>query len=533
MSFNISPLQTTWNYQTLVSRLTAIGQPDNYFNRNCYIKPDLSLGYFNRNSGIFKTAKFFNLTNAVYDINYEKVKKILLELKPQIEKTNNENLIALMRKAIFAFNDKAPRRLKIPEEHVFVQTLNSQDDSYCSPNQRIWPAILKRNPIGFYPTEFLTKPDLLKRDADRNLLPTQVVKRDRVATEFRYETIADLQSFEKIFNKFLNKHNQQLDLRVGAWDVHDIHFQNLALRLTTSLSDQELRHPKTKALAHLIRARNFAIGARSDIGWKGQKLKDRLARQLKQQEMEANWRSIVLRDWAGKAVPSLPVFSPGSLPQKISVTAEDTQTAVERLAKNYPANKICWVNMANAHRVGGGYQSMHMAQEEVVTTNSDAIVVLSNVGKLSSKGLVFYKQYLHIPPGGNYFHKTRFITGDQISCSSIAHPFADFREVNYSERQDYIDAKGKLAVDTQAYRDRIKLDMRGVLRTAIAEGQQVLILSATGCGAFEHDPEVESRAWKEVLAETEFKGRFQEIVFAILYDPKKPDNVSAFKSMFQ
>lgn len=534
MTFSISSLNKTWDRNTLETRLTELASPIVQFLRFTYIRPNLTLHQFDRESTGYKIAKSLDLVNFAHGIDNERTKSVLLELKPQVDKTNDQRLISLLRNAMLNFNIIAPQQEITLEDLKVVQEMHERKDDlirYNPASKRNFPPILKRTPDEYYPTSFLTRP-VLPRDERGNLVAQQLVKRDQVAKEYGYDAIADIQSFENIFNKFLIDRYRFFDLSIGAFDLHDVCFQNLALKLTRSLSDQELRQPQTQAERHLIRARNYAIGSRNDIGWKGEVLTD-AERQMKQKEMEANWQSIKLRDWAGLAENYEKPTASGNLPQKITVTDEDTQTAVERLAKSYPTDKICWVNMANAHKVGGGYQRLDVAQEEVVTTNSDAIVVLTNLGGRDPEGNVLYRNHLHIPPGGNYFHKTRFITGDQVHCNSIAHAFADFRDAIFAERQDFLVPKEKLAIGTSEYRKRIKLDMRGVLRTAIAEKQEVLVLSATGCGAFCHDPLVESLVWKEVLQEPEFKGRFQEIVFAILFDQRNPRNVIAFQNTFK
>lgn len=537
MGFAISPLHTVWDYRTLERKLIDLADSKNLFNRNCYIKSDLSVGFFDRNSVPFKVGQFFRLTDFLHDIDYEKSKKIFLELKPQIERTNNNELISTFKQALKTFNDKAPKRYSIE----FVEPVRRRDKdseevdsiAYRSPAQRKDPPLLKRLPFEFFSNEFLTNPEVLKKDVQGNFVARQLVQREQIAEAYRYSAMEQIVDFEKVFVKYLINSFQHLDVGAGVWDVHDICFQNLALKLTSSLSDEELRSPKTQALRHLIRARNFAIGSRNDISWNGKPLAAPAEKQQKQEEMEAHWRSIVLRDWEGLGKIDSTTSDVGAFAQKISVTREDTQTAVERMSRSYSSEHICWLNMSRAHKIGGSYQNLGMGQEEETVTNSDAMVVLSNLGKPDENGEIIYQDHLHIPPGGNYFHKMRFITGSQVSCNSIVQAFADFRDLDYGEEQDYVDMQGKLDVGSEGYKKRIKLDMRGVLRTAVEEGQEVLILGATGCGMCGHDPRVEARAWKEVLSEKAFEGRFKEVVFAIVDDPRKASYASAFREVFQ
>ncbi len=121
---------------------------------------------------------------------------------------------------------------------------------------------------------------------------------------------------------------------------------------------------------------------------------------------------------------------------------------------------IAWVNFANAHNVCGTYSvNFGGSQEEEVATNCDAAAILGTVGMLVFGGVkhfvrgisistlaehaelyyictltlfyvwVSYKDGYHIPPGGNYFAKTKFVTSPQghVECATIAAAFADFR----------------------------------------------------------------------------------------------------------
>jgi uncharacterized protein (TIGR02452 family) len=78
--------------------------------------------------------------------------------------------------------------------------------------------------------------------------------------------------------------------------------------------------------------------------------------------------------------------------------------------------------------------------------------------------------------------------------------------------------------------ERLMMDMNGVLKTAIYEKIDVLVLGASGCGAFLHDAELEAKMWKKVLQM--FEGYFIEVNFAIL-DPKEGKNITAFTNEFK
>lgn len=120
----------------------------------------------------------------------------------------------------------------------------------------------------------------------------------------------------------------------------------------------------------------------------------------------------------------------------------------------------------------------------------------------------------------------------------IATAFADFRSyipffVPYSERPYYYSyfGFGSSVKDEKKLDERLIIDIEGTFLTAIQEGIDVLVLGAGGCGAFCHDAKRDAKLWKEVI--TEFGSHFSHISFAILPDPVRPYNLSAFRDQFK
>jgi hypothetical protein len=185
---------------------------------------------------------------------------------------------------------------------------------------------------------------------------------------------------------------------------------------------------------------------------------------------------------------------------------------------------------------------MHGSQEEVVGSNGNGIAILGSCGTLhltgeySIKGIgnrVTYNEGFHIPCGGNYFCKTKFISGEnQVDCFMIATAFADFRQDSVNRQNTegkYFFENGKIK-DLDAYKERIYLDIEGVVRTAIIEGIDVLVSGASGCGAFQHDPILEAGMWKSVLEN--YKNYFTHVEFAVL-NSSNGSNITAFTKEFE
>lgn len=63
--------------------------------------------------------------------------------------------------------------------------------------------------------------------------------------------------------------------------------------------------------------------------------------------------------------------------------------------------------------------------------------------------------------------------------------------------------------------------------SAVAEGNEVVILGAFGCGAFENKPEVVARAAKNVISK--YMYAFKTIEFAVYCSPRDDLNFKVFE----
>ncbi|MDY6406342.1 MAG: TIGR02452 family protein [Bacteroidales bacterium] len=67
-----------------------------------------------------------------------------------------------------------------------------------------------------------------------------------------------------------------------------------------------------------------------------------------------------------------------------------------------------------------------------------------------------------------------------------------------------------------------------ILSAAVANGAQVIILGAFGCGAFKNDPAVVAQAYANILPE--YLHYFRTIEFAVYCRPHSPQNFDEFKN---
>ena len=63
-----------------------------------------------------------------------------------------------------------------------------------------------------------------------------------------------------------------------------------------------------------------------------------------------------------------------------------------------------------------------------------------------------------------------------------------------------------------------KRKIRAILRACFHGGNDAIVLGAFGCGAFRNPPAHIARLFREVFEESEFRGVFRRLVFAILDD---------------
>jgi hypothetical protein len=335
------------------------------------------------------------------------------------------------------------------------------------------------------------------------------------------------------------------------FDLHGREFQNFAVSLTNRMEQPEWRQLSTSeshADRRLLRSRVYAIGSRDDIGWDGKFIDNADERKKKKLEIIQHLQSLELFDWFAPNCEQASHSSESYHDLEISVTRKGTQEAVEDLYQNTQNEPklIAWLNFAASHNVCGSYSvDFGGSQEEEVATNCDGAVLLGTMGQFVENGLkswmrgrwVAYKKGMHIPPGGNYWAATQFVTGPfHVDCAMIATAFADFRPYMpifcpYSERAYFYSLIGNVKNQEELER-RCMIDIEGVLKTCLAKQVHTLVAGASGCGAFRHNPYVEAKLWRRCLEKQEYRcGSLRRVVFAIL-DDEQSNNWIAFCNEF-
>ena len=83
------------------------------------------------------------------------------------------------------------------------------------------------------------------------------------------------------------------------------------------------------------------------------------------------------------------------------------------------------------------------------------------------------------------------------------------------------------------YDTLMKDKIRAILRVSCEKGHDSVVLSSYGCGPFQNKLENVVRFFKEVFLESEFKGMFKEVVFAIIHGGTSKDTFEKFDAAFK
>jgi uncharacterized protein (TIGR02452 family) len=218
---------------------------------------------------------------------------------------------------------------------------------------------------------------------------------------------------------------------------------------------------------------------------------------------------IIWRDAVQAAIASkLSIAPEDSLPKcepvyfaetRIHVTNETTlgasQTLVERGLRPLA------LNFANGVNPGGGFLHGARAQEEVLCRSSALYLTLV--------GDPMYSEHQKRP------------LADSTEWAILSPDVPVFREDNGAPLEkpwllSFITCAAPYAptVGQPASAEMLKRRIHRVLATARAFGYETIVLGAWGCGAFENDPERTANDFRQAI-ETEFRGAFSNIVFAI------------------
>ena len=222
----------------------------------------------------------------------------------------------------------------------------------------------------------------------------------------------------------------------------------------------------------------------------------------------------------------------------IFVTQERSLEAVRRMKTAYPQRRVAVLHFASGTNPGGGVIRGGVGQEESLCRCSTLYPCLQQhkVRKM------FYDQHqrtgdpyysdtcVYLPgivgirddaPGGMLLSEMDRYTFDVITC---APPNVRIRKW---------DEEHKNLMKPLANQENIEnvMERRAgvVIRTAVRNHVDILVLGAFGCGIYDNSPQMVVNAFKKALNECEHS--FKAVIFAIYSEVGEADNYNAFSAI--
>ena len=221
---------------------------------------------------------------------------------------------------------------------------------------------------------------------------------------------------------------------------------------------------------------------------------------------------------------------------EITVTKERTLQCAQRFHKENPQFKIAVHNFASATNPGGGVTRGSSAQEEALCRCSTLYPCL-DYWLMKRDFYTFHKQRNDL----RYTDTCIFTPDVMVVKSDVAFPqrlnenewfkvdvitcaAPNLREKPYN-RMNPGSAKS-IRVSDMELLEIHKKRARKILSVAVENHEDIVILGAFGCGAFQNSPMVVAKAYNEIVAE--FKNCFEKICFAVYCPPKDSKNYDTF-----
>ncbi|KAJ6016028.1 hypothetical protein N7540_010619 [Penicillium herquei] len=229
-------------------------------------------------------------------------------------------------------------------------------------------------------------------------------------------------------------------------------------------------------------------------------------------QTEASDESILHQNILPEIQPNLSASRPS-----ITVQNADSFTAAQRILNAHPTAKVGVLNMASEKHPGGGWLRGALAQEEALCLRStlaatlyDSYYPLPEFGAIWSPRVAVFRDEVD--------RWCRIYTPDHIFIVGVVS-LAALRSPKLSKDKQQFANVGDIRVT--------KDKLRQVLRVLAQNGITHCVLGALGCGAFHNPPQEVARVYSEVLKEAEWRGNFEEIIFAVL-DTRNEGNFRIF-----
>ena len=240
---------------------------------------------------------------------------------------------------------------------------------------------------------------------------------------------------------------------------------------------------------------------------------------------------------------SAPEFSTSADETKTEITVTDNRTfaAAMGLVQENPGKKVVVHNFASATKPGGGVTNGSNAQEECLCRCSTLYPVLNSKQLwdsfyqfhrnrrdarytdtcIYSPGILIIKSDTNAP---QRLPEEKWCQVDVITCAAP----------NLRPRPNNAMNPGNDAAVRVTDKELLELHKKRAWHmfcAAAANGADILVLGAFGCGVFQNNPEVVARAYKETIAE--FPVKFEKIEFAVYCTPSDTRNFEVFRRVLR
>lgn len=238
--------------------------------------------------------------------------------------------------------------------------------------------------------------------------------------------------------------------------------------------------------------------------------------------------------------------------QKQQIIYEEDKVGIDTLAKSnidsaeivvsrrrtfeaaslYKGFRVCVLNFASATNPGGGVESGASAQEECLCRVSTLYKCLNTPNNMKH----FYNY--HRRKLNNIYNDDCIYTPDikvfkKDTNNNESLPRDKWFNVDVitcaAPRLSYNKFGATVALTDKELLELHKNRLEKIVRIAVANKEEVLILGAFGCGAFRNNPEVVAKAFKHVIEQ--YRNYFKIIEFAV-YDNGAPKNYNVFNRVF-
>lgn len=210
-------------------------------------------------------------------------------------------------------------------------------------------------------------------------------------------------------------------------------------------------------------------------------------------------------------------------------------------ASAYKGRKVCILNFASATNPGGGVVHGSSAQEESLCRCSTLYFCLDTPELMRDF-------YLPHRKAGNPLYNDDIIYSPDVYVIKTDTSFPDRMKENDWYQVNVItcaapnlrerpsnamnpNAGNKAAkITEQELRALLETRIRRIFKLAAAEGNEVLILGAFGCGAFRNPPDVVADVFRQVTGE--YIRQFETIEYAVFHTDRETENHQAFRRVF-